>query len=506
MNYEITSFTISNRNYGFLWNNPAIGYATFAENVTEWYADSARNVDYWVTAGNSPKEIENNYAMLVGTSPEMPTFGLGFWQCKLRYQTQDELMAVAREYHKRNIPVSVIVADFFHWPNQGDWKFDSTYWPDPKKMVEELKNMGMELMVSVWPTVEKSSENYEEMKDEGYLIQTDHGVANHILSDSAIMDATNPACRKYVWNKIRNNYYKDGIHIFWLDEAEPELTGYEFDHYRFFAGSDKEIGNIYPKEYARMAFEGMQEEGMDKILNLIRCAWIGSQKYGALVWSGDIDSSFSSLRNQIVAGQNMGIAGISWWTTDIGGFCGADISDPKFKELLIRWFQFGTFCPVMRLHGYRKPFKKPIGTTGGGKNGSGADNEIWSFGTDVYDICKYYISLRESMKVYTAKIMHEAHETGTPVMRPLFYEFPSDLKCWDIKYSYMYGSDILVAPITEEKVRATKVYLPEGEEWIDFWSGEQICGGQVVNVEAPLEIIPLFIRASSKTLFQELKQ
>ena len=167
MNYEITSFTISNRNYGFLWNNPAIGYATFAENVTEWYADSARNVDYWVTAGNSPKEIENNYAMLVGTSPEMPTFGLGFWQCKLRYQTQDELMAVAREYHKRNIPVSVIVADFFHWPNQGDWKFDSTYWPDPKKMVEELKNMGMELMVSVWPTVEKSSENYEEMKDEG---------------------------------------------------------------------------------------------------------------------------------------------------------------------------------------------------------------------------------------------------------------------------------------------------------------------------------------------------
>lgn len=494
-NSQITiPFTLSNRGYGFLWNNPAIGHVFFANNITEWHAVSSKQLDFWVTAGDTPAEIMQAYAEVTGKAPMMPEYGMGFWQCKLRYWTQEELLSVAREYKKREIPLDVIVADFFHWPNQGDWKFDQEYWPDPEGMVQELHEMGVQLMVSVWPTVEKSSENYEEMEENGFLIRTEAGRRDGILSNAGLMDATDPECREYVWGKLKQNYYDKGVRIFWLDEAEPELTKYEYSHYRYRIGSDLQIGNVYPKEYARMAYEGMRKEGQEQVLNLIRCAWAGSQKYGTLVWSGDIDSSFRSLKNQMAAGLNMGLAGIPWWNTDIGGFGGADIRDESFKELLIRWFEFGTFTPVMRLHGYRKPFREPMSDVGGGKCGSGAENEIWSYGPQVYEICKKYIEIRERMRPYTRIIMKEAHECGAPVMRTLFYEFPSDPRCWQEKTAYMYGGDILVRPITEDGQRKVNIYLPAGCYWKDLWTEAIYEGGQEIGINAPLEQIPLFMR------------
>lgn len=297
-------FVLSSNGYGLLWNNPAIGTVTFGKNITEWTAKSTKQMDYWITAGDTPAEIEEAYADATGKVPMMPEYGMGFWQCKLRYQTQDEILEVAREYKKRGLPIDVIVADFFHWPHQGDWKFDSDYWPDPAGMVKELKEMGIELMVSIWPTVDAESENYEEMEELGYLTRSEFGKRIGQLGDACIIDVTHPEGRSYVWNKIKENYYEKGIKIFWLDEAEPELTGYEYQHYRFYRGADMEIGNVYPKEYARMAYEGMEAEGQKNIVNLLRCAWAGSQKYGTLVWSGDIDSSFRSLRNQLSAGLN----------------------------------------------------------------------------------------------------------------------------------------------------------------------------------------------------------
>ena len=271
-------FALSSNGYGFLWNNPAIGSVTFGKNVTQWTAESTKQMDYWITAGDTPAEIEEVYANATGKVPMMPEYGMGFWQCKLRYQTQDEIMEVAREYHRRGLPVDVIVVDFFHWPHEGDWKFDLDYWPEPEKMVRELKEMGMHLMVSIWPTVDGESENYEEMEELGYLTRSEHGKRLGQLGNAAIIDVTNPDGREYVWSKIKKNYYEKGIHIFWLDEAEPEFTGYEFSHYRYFRGADMEVGNIYPKEYARMAYEGMEKEGQENILNLLRCAWAGSQR------------------------------------------------------------------------------------------------------------------------------------------------------------------------------------------------------------------------------------
>lgn len=486
-------FVLSNNGYGFLWNNPAIGQVSFGKNVTEWTAVSTKQMDYWITAGDTPAEIEEAYADATGKVPMMPDYGTGFWQCKLRYMTQDEILEVAREYKRRKLPISVIVVDYFHWSNQGDWKFDTDFWPDPKAMVEELKEMGIELMVSIWPTVEETSENYKEMEELGYLTRSEHGKRLGQLNVASVIDVTNPDARKYVWEKIKKNYYDLGIKIFWLDEAEPELTGYEFSHYRYFRGADMEVGNMYPKEYARMAYEGMEEEGQENIVNLLRCAWAGSQKYGTLVWSGDIDSSFRSLRSQLAAGLNMGLSGLPWWTTDIGGFHGGNINDEKFKEVLVRWFEFGAFCPVMRLHGFREPFIPGLSESGGGKHRSGSPNEVWTYGDEVLRICTKYLELRETIRPYVTELMKEAHEKGTPVMRPLFYDYPEDTKVWEIEDEYMFGPDMLVAPILYEDMRERTLYLPEGD-WIDINSKTEYKGGDFVTVAAPLDTLPVFVK------------
>lgn len=315
-------FMLSSLGYGFLWNNPAVGRVCFGKNITTWEAQSAKKLDYWVTAGDTPAEIEEAYANATGKVPMMPDYAMGFWQCKLRYQTQEELLEVAREYKRRNLPISVIVVDFFHWPLQGEWKFDPTYWPDPDAMIAELKEMGIELMVSIWPTVDYRSENFDEMKAKGLLIRVDKGfpISMDFQGNTLHFDATNPEARDYVWAKAKRNYYDKGVKVFWLDEAEPEYSVYDFENYRYHLGPNVQVGNIYPVMYAKTFFDGMKAEGQENIINLLRCAWAGSQRYGALVWSGDIKSSFPSMKNQVAAGLNMGLAGIPWWTTDIGGF------------------------------------------------------------------------------------------------------------------------------------------------------------------------------------------
>lgn len=498
-------FALSSRGYGILWNNPGIGRAVFGKNITTFEAFSTKEMDYWVTAGETPSRLEEQYAKVTGMVPLMPEYASGFWQCKLRYQTQEELLHVAREYKRRALPISVIVVDYFHWPKQGEWKFDPVYWPDPDGMVAELKEMGIELMVSIWPTVDKQSENYEEMLEKGYLIRTDRGVrtAMEFEGSTVHIDTTNPEARKYLWQKVKKNYFDKGIQLFWLDEAEPEYTVYDFDNYRYYRGSNLQIGNLYPKTYAQAFYEGQREAGLKHPINLLRCAWAGSQKYGALVWSGDIASSFESLRNQLAAGLNMGLAGIPWWTTDIGGFHGGDPEDSGFRELLVRWFEFGTFCPVMRLHGDREPKQPQYGTTGGATCLSGADNEVWSFGEEVYEICRKYLILRETLRSYIGKLMFEAHEKGTPVIRPMFYDFPKDKDVWEIEDQYFFGPDILVAPVLYPGERERKLYLPQGTEWRDGNSDMAYQGGQWITVPAPLDRIPYFIKKDSKVFQRE---
>lgn len=488
-------FLLSSLGYGFLFNQPAVGRATFAKNVTEWHVESVRQLDYWITVG-TPKEILANYTALAGRAPEFPENALGLWQCKLRYRTQEEVLSVAREYHRRGIPLDVIVIDFFHWTRQGEWKFDPVYWPDPAAMVRELRSYGIRCMISVWPTVDKKSENFAEMRERGLLIRPERGSqCFDFLGDSYLYDATNPAAQAYLWDKCRRNYFEDGIDMFWLDEAEPEYTAYDFDNYRYYLGTDLQVGNVYPVMHAKAFWDGQTAAGQKDICNLIRCVWAGSQKYGVVLWSGDIIGNFETLRDQFAAGLNVSLAGIPWWTTDIGGFF-VDVTAPGHKELLVRWFEWATFCPVLRLHGDKSPCESaPLDDRdwGGGFCHTGRDNELWSYGEDVYEILKHYVGVREQLKPYLKQVMREASENGSPVMRAMFYEFPDDPACWEADEQYMFGSSYLVAPVLYAGMTERDVYLPAGK-WKNMATGEVLAGGQKVTVAAPLEAIPVFER------------
>lgn len=363
-------------------------------------------------------------------------------------------------------------------------------------MIKELKDMNIELMVSIWPTVEKTSENYDEMLRRGLLIRQDRGIraAMEGRGYAVHYDATNPEARKFVWDAAKRNYHDKGIKVFWLDEAEPEYTVYDFDIYRYHAGPNLSVGNFYPSDYTKGFYEGMKSAGQDEIVSLVRCAWAGSQKYGALVWSGDIASSWSSFKNQLSAGLNMGLSGFAWFTTDIGGFHGGHPDDPEFRELLVRWFQWGTYCPVMRLHGDREPKQPRHGTTGGSFCLSGGPNEVWSYGDEVYKICEKYLRIREEMRNYTRDLMKAAHEKGDPLMRPCFYDFPGDGKCWQLEDQYMYGPKYLVAPILAAGQKKREVYLPgQGLKWKGA-DGTVYDGGKTVTVDSPLDTMPVFER------------
>ena len=490
-------FYVSSRGYGFLWNNPAVGMCAFGTNRTEWTARSTKKLDYYITCGDTPADIERNYSAVTGRTPMMPEYGLGYWQCKLRYRTQDELMAVARKHKAMGLPLDAIVVDFFHWPRQGDWRFDPIDWPDPDAMVKELKAMGVETVVSVWPTVDERSDNRGEMEEHGYLVRTDRGKDTMTwMGGTVYFDATHPGAQKFIWDKCKQNYYAKGIRCFWLDEAEPEYDCYEFDNYRYHAGPALQVTNTYPVGYAKAFYDGLKEAGETDILSLTRCTWAGGQKYAALTWSGDIHSSFRAMREQLQAGLSMQMAGIPWWTSDIGGFMGGDGSDPAFRELLLRWFAWGCFSPVFRMHGERSPWyeREQEYRNNIRQITSGRDNEVWSFGEENTPILCKYLFLRERLRPYVRQIMREAHETGAPVMRPLFYEFPQDKAAWQVEDCYMFGPDLLVAPVMEPGVTQRRIYLPAGETWKDAYTGQVYEGGQTVTVPAPIDVIPVMLR------------
>jgi alpha-D-xyloside xylohydrolase len=491
-------FLLSNLGYGFLWNNPAIGRVELGCNGTHWVAEASRQLDYWVTTGDAPVDILDRYTEVTGRPPLLPEFAAGFWQCKLRYRTQEELLSVAREYKQRGLPLSVIVIDFFHWTAHGDWQFDPACWPDPAAMVRELDELDVKVMVSVWPTLTARSVNFDQMNRNGWLIHNARGTTAHNLgmergqAEMVYMhyyDATHPAARQFIWQQVRDNYYRHGIKVWWLDACEPEMIPFDPDNLRFYAGDGQAVANFYPLAHEQAFYEGMRAEGEEEIIMLCRSGWAGSQRYGAALWSGDIPSTFEALQAQVRAGLNVGLSGIPWWTTDIGGFGfpGGNIESPYFRELIVRWFQYGVFCPLFRLHGYRQPNDGKFWETG-------AANEVWSFGDEAYEILREYLFLRERLRPYIMEQMRLAHQRGVPPMRPLFFDFPGDPDSWTVEDQFMFGPDLLVAPVLFQGDRCRQVYLPDGTTWTDAWSGKQFSGGQTITAAAPLERIPLYVR------------
>ena len=489
-------FYTSNLGYGLLWNNPAVGQVTFGRNYTEWIARSTKDMDYWITADDTPKQIMENYVDVTGHASEFPEDLMGLWQCKLRYRTPAELLEVAHKYADMGIKLDQIVIDFFHWPVQGDWKFDDLYWPDPKAMVDELHEMGIKVIVSVWPSVDRRSENFGPMMEKGLLIKTERGAAQtyDYQGDCVEIDPFNPETRDYVWNVCKKNYYDYGIDAFWLDNSEPDYGVYDFDHYRYYDAPALQVSNMYPQMYSRVFYDKMSELSDKPVVNLLRSAWAGSQKYGNVVWSGDVPSTFEAFYDQVQGGLNMGMAGIPWWTTDIGGFMTDDVNDPDFRQLLIRWYQFAVYSAVLRMHGDRGPFNIPPLDNrdfGGGYLHTGQPTEIWAYGEDNFEIMKKYLNIRYEMHDYIKSLYDEATANGSPLIRTMFYEFPDDEKCWELQDQYMFGAKYLVAPVFKLNQFEREVYLPAGQ-WKLTSDGTVFDGGQTVKVACPIEYMPVF--------------
>ena len=490
-------FLHSSRGYGLLWNNPAMGRVELGADATRWVADSARQLDYWIAAGDTPAEIMSAYADATGHPPLLPEWASGFWQSKLRYRTQDELLAVAREYRDRGLPLSVIVCDFFHWTRMGDWSFDPADWPDPAAMTAELAALGVRLAVSVWPTVQAGSVNYDALRAAGHLVRDSagglltfpwpaRGRADHV--PMAYYDATDPDARRFLWERLREQYLALGVAAFWLDACEPDLSPDLARRALYAAGPAAQVGNQYGALHARGVAEGLRAAGDDRPLSLVRSSWAGSQRDGAALWSGDIPTTFESLAVQVRAGLNAAMSGIPWWNTDIGGFQGGDPADPAYRELLVRWFQYGTFSPIMRLHGDRAP-NQPFSA-----EMTGGPNEVWAYGEQAYPILREHLLLRERLRPYLHELAEAAHHTGAPPMRPLFFEFPDDEHAWSVEDQFLLGPDLLVAPVTEADARNRLVYLPEGVRWRDTATRTLHKGGATLYLPAPLERIPVFVR------------
>ncbi len=494
-------FYVSNRGYGFLWNNPAVGRVELAENATRWVADSAPAIDYWVTAASTPAEILGRYADAVGHAPVLPDWASGFWQCKLRYTSQEELLEVAREYRRRGLPLSVIVTDFFHWTAMGDYRFDPEEYPDPAAMMRELDELGVRLMVSIWPTVSPLSENYDEMVDQGLLVGTDQGIEFHqSIHDKrmprslpvAFYDPTNPRTRRYIWDVVRRNYGDLGVRVWWLDACEPELNPGHPRNLSLYAGPGAAVANIYPRDNARAFYEGNESQGDPGTVVLCRSAWAGQARYGAAVWSGDIAPTWESLAVQVRAGLSIAMSGIPWWTTDIGGFHGGDPTDEAYQELFARWFAYGTFCPLFRLHGHREP-RGELGSPM-----SGGPNEVWSYGERCLGVAREHMLLRERLRPYIQEQMEAAARDGVPPMRALLLQFPGDEAAWEVDDEFMLGPDLLVAPVTRPGATSRSVYLPAGTDWVEIHSGTRSAGGTRIEAEAPYEYIPVFRRAGAE--------
>ena len=476
-----------------------------SRNRSLWVADRTRDMDFVVKASHTPADALRWYADATGHAPKFPSWASGFWQCKLRYKNQAEVMEVAREYHRRKLPLSVIVIDFFNWSHSGDYQFEPEDWPDPQAMVNELKSMGIELMVSNWPTVSIASKNFKAFQEEGFLLGREHSPSFHVaFPDHArstsweplgLIDPSSERARKGIWKKIREGYGRYGIRTYWLDAIEPELitSSPDLTDIKMNIGNACEKGALYPWFCQKLYHDGLQSENESEILTLGRSAYLGSQRFGAAIWNGDIASSFEDLRISIRSGLNMAMSGIPWWCTDIGGFHGGNVDSPAFHELLIRWFQYAMFCPIFRLHGDRIQE---------GKDHGDAPNEIWSFGGDVEFLLSQYLHIREQLRPYVEHHMAIASETGIPPMRPMLVDFPEQKDAWEVEDQFMFGSDLLVAPVTEPHQRSRSVWLPSGKRWKSLWDARQTYdGGQCIETEAPLHLTPVMVPENCEMTF-----
>ena len=450
-------------------NQPKLSWK-LKENITTFRSPHAQMLDYVVFSGSAEKVIAS-YRNLSGNAPMFPKWAYGFWQCRERYTSGKHLVETVKEFRKRQLPVDVIVQDWQYWGSRG-WgvpQFDEKNYPNPAGFIKELHDLNAHFNISIWSNPDKNSE-----------IGKQYVAKNRFVGDTKWLDYFNPETRKEYWTTLKENMFDYGVDSWWMDAVEPEndaLTGT-----RTHAGPGDFYRLTYPLMVSKAVYEGQREATNDKrVCILTRSAFSGQQRYGVINWSGDIGGDWDTYRRQIVAGLNFTISGLPYWTTDIGGFFRpghSQYTDEKFHELLTRWFQWSVFNPIFRMHGYM------------------TETEPWKYGEKVEDNMRNMLNLRYQLLPY---IYSEAWKVtqGSTMMRPLVMDFNGDAEAVKQPFEYMFGKAFLVAPITEAGVAQRDVYLPKLLNWYDFWTGKRFEGGQTVKAEAPLDRIPLFVKAGS---------
>lgn len=495
-------FFQSIKGYGVYWDN--YSPTTFVDNPQElsFTSEVGACSDYYFMYGKTMDGVVKDIRILTGNAPMFPLWTMGFWQCRERYKSQEELLEVVHNYRRLKIPFDGIIQDWQYWGDNNNWNsmhFDNPKFSNPKMMIDEVHRNNAHIMISAWPSFGVNTPIYKELDSQGML----YDIVTWPMENVKPYDAFNPEARNIYWKYLKN--LQDlGIDAFWTDATEPDhfnIRESDFD-LQTYLGSFRKVRNAYPLLSNRGIYEHYRKTDTDKRLFLLtRSAFFGQQRYAASSWSGDVDASWDNFKKQVPAGLNFSLCGIPYWNTDIGGFSPWQypngLKDPAYHELHVRWFQFGTFSGIMRSHNTIFPV------------------ELYQFGKKgdwAYDVQEKFINLRYRLLPYIYSAMWNVTSEGGSIMRALPMDFPKDTNVYDLGSEFLFGKSILVSPVTDslytkrtpngtivdfDTVKSVSVYLPEGEKWYDFWTNEFFDGGKFVDCKVPMDIMPLYVKSGT---------
>ncbi len=509
---DFITFFQSVKGYGLFWDNYSPTTFTDDKEGTTFKSDVGDCIDYYFMYGGNADGVIEKMRELTGSVPMFPLWTYGYWQSKERYKSQDEMVGVVKKYRELKVPFDGIIQDWQYWGSNYLWNamdFLNPEFYDPRKMVDDVHKMDAHMIISIWSSFGPQTKPYRELKENNMLMDfttwPQSGVQKwppnmEYPSGVQVYDAYNPIARDIYWKYLSKGIFSIDMDGWWMDSTEPDHLDFkpkDFDN-KTYLGSFRKVRNAYPLMTVGGVSDHQRNETSDKrVFILTRSAFAGQQRYGANTWTGDVVASWNALRNQISGGLNFSLCGIPYWNTDIGGFFlwkySKKIEDPEYRELYVRWLQFGAFTPMMRSHGTDAP------------------REIYQFGEKgsvYYDAIEKYIELRYSLLPYIYSTSWDVTAHNSSMTRALMMDFASDKKALDINDEYMFGKSILVCPVTNSmyskdtkedfsSIKSKEIYLPKGTDWIDFWTGEKLAGGQKVKKETPIDIIPLYIKAGS---------
>jgi len=447
-------------------------------------SQAGQMVDYYFIYGPAPNQVIDQYREFTGSAPLLPRWAYGFWQCRERYSSQQQILDTAAEFRRRKIPVDVIVQDWQYWGKYG-WnamKFDEGAYPNPAEMMSELHREDFHMVISVWAKFGAETAVDHQFKDAHLLLTSaaSTGEPGETREPEDWADLFDPKAQTLFWSDIDQNLFKEGLDGWWLDASEPEGDPLKND--TTYLGLGRIVRNAYPLFETSAVYNGQRAASESKrVAILSRSAYTGQQRNGSISWSGDISANWETLRKQIPAGLSFAMSGFPYWTTDIGGFFrpANQYTSADYHELLIRWFQFGTFCPIFRIHGYQ------------------SKTEMWNYGPEVEKILTQYDELRYRLMPYIYSAAWGVTDRGETIMQALPFVYPNDAAVRDVNDEFLFGNSLLVSPVTQPNATSRKVILPAGDDWVDFWTGKTYHGGQTIAADAALDKIPLLVKEGS---------